>query len=65
MKEIRVISADKDGADLHREKMHRLYTRANGKADDGVIQEAINSVNKSAIWSLPEGAWERIFGGTK
>lgn len=64
MDEIKVISGDKDGADLRREQMSRYYVRCDGKADDGEINDAIASVGRSQ-WAMPADAWERIFGGEK
>ena len=60
--EIRVISADKDGADLRREKKKASrYVRCDGTADDVEINEAIQGLGNKT-WKLPPGAWERIFG---
>ncbi len=60
--EIRVISADKDGADLRHERTKSpQYVRCDGTGDDAEINEAISSVG-GKTWTLPRGAWERIFG---
>ena len=60
--EIRVISADKDGADLRREKRRSSkYLRCDGTADDVEINEALRSLG-GKVWTLPSDAWERIFG---
>ena len=60
--EIRIISADKDGADLRREKKKSSkYLRCDGTADDIEINEAIQNLG-GKTWSLPRGAWERVFG---
>jgi len=58
-----VISADLDGAELRREKRKNPYhVRCDGKADDQDINDAIQSVNKSARWTILADVWERIFG---
>ncbi len=63
MDEISVISGDKDGADLRREKARgRYYTRCDGKADDAEINEAIRGVGGRQFLGLGE-AYERVFGG--
>ncbi len=60
--EIRVISADLDGADLrHERSKNRRYIRCDGTADDVEINEAISGSGGKS-WRLPRGAWERIFG---
>lgn len=62
---VRVISADKDGAELRREKTkNRLYTRATGKHDEVAIHEAQSRATKlnAGMWTIPEDAYERIFG---
>ena len=63
MDDIKVISGDKDGADLRREKARsRHYVRCDGKADDQEINEALASAGKSS-WCIAAEDWERIFGG--
>ena len=65
MREVKVISSDLDGAELTREKIDNLYhIRCSGSHDDGNIQEAIDHKG-NGLWRLPEGAWDRIFGGDK
>lgn len=65
MDKITVISADKDGADLRREKAKsRYYRRCDGTADDVEINEAISSLGKRSYF-VPANIWERIFGGSK
>ena len=62
MDDVRVISSEIDGAALRRERRtNARYLRCDGKADDGEIQEAIESTGQS--WSLSATAWDRIFGG--
>lgn len=63
MDEIRVISSDKDGADLRREeRKSRYYTRCDGAADDGEINEAIQSLRGQSMFVSAED-YDRIFGG--
>ena len=65
MDNIKVISADLDGAQLRREKhKNPCYTRCAGRRADGDINEAINHVGKIRI-SIPPDRWEAIFGGAK
>ena len=60
--EIRIISSDLDGADLRHERTKsNRYMRCDGTADDAEINEAIASAG-SKSWTLPRGAWERIYG---
>ncbi len=60
--EIRVISADKDGADLRREKSKSSqYLRCDGTADEVQINDALRGTGRRT-WSLPIGAWESVFG---
>lgn len=61
MSEIKVISGDKDGRELRREKRGR-YLVCDGTADDAEINEALASTGRKN-WSIPARAWERIFGG--
>ena len=62
MDEIKVISADKDGADLRREKVrNRYYLRCDGTADECEINDAISSLGHR-VYSIRSQAWERIFG---
>jgi len=64
--DITVIPGEKDGADLRR-AMHKnpCHIRCDGKADNEEIQEAIDNSTRGKYFQLPEGAWERIFGGAK
>lgn len=63
MEEIRVISADKDGADLRREKLiNKYYLRAKGTKDDEEINEATHSSPERALWSISAEKWDEIFG---
>ena len=63
---IRVISGDKDGADLRREqRKDRYYSRCDGTADNDEINEAIQSANKGMTWAVPAEDYERIFGKEK
>jgi len=63
MEEVRLISSDADGKELRHEKyLNSYHLRCDGKQDDGEINEAIQRIGTSQ-WSLPDGAWERIFGG--
>ncbi len=63
--EVRVISADLDGAELRRAKnKNSFYLRCDGKEDNDEINEAIQGAGKQ-LWGLPNGAWEQIFGGTQ
>lgn len=65
MSEIKVISGDLDGSQLRQEKRRSgRYLLCDGTGDDVQINEAIQAAGKS-IWSLPAGAWERIFGSKK
>ena len=65
MDEVRVISSDKDGADLRREKRkNRYHVQCDGTADDYEINEAIQSVGGKQFRGLG-AAWERIFGRRK
>jgi hypothetical protein len=62
-KVIKVISSDKDGADLRREESgNKYYSRCDGKADDQQINEAIQSAGKDLSFFIPANDWERIFG---
>lgn len=63
MDEIKVISADKDGADLRRDIVRNLYyTRCCGTHDEREINDAINSLGK-VQWALRAEDWLRVFGG--
>ena len=63
LRTIRVISGQKDGADLRREqRKERYYSRCDGTADDANINEAIQSANKGMMWAVPAERWEEIFG---
>ena len=60
---IRVISGDKDGADLRREqRKERYYSRCDGTADDCEINEALQNANKGMTWAVRAEDYERIFG---
>ena len=62
---IRVISGQKDGADLRREqRKERYYSRCDGTADNDEINEAIQNANKGMMWAVPwrDGQFEQIFG---
>ena len=62
---IRVISGQKDGADLRREqRKERYYSRCDGTADNDEINEAIQSANKGMRVTMPwrDGQFEQIFG---
>ena len=64
MDEVRVISSDKDGADLRREKRkNRYHVRCDGTADDAEINDAIRSVGGQQFLGLRAEDYERIFGG--
>ncbi len=57
-----IISGDLDGADLRREVHFNIrYLRCNGSHDDNQINEALQSIGKSDIFSIPASSWERIF----
>ena len=61
--EVRVISADKDGADLRRERRKSSqYVRCDGTADEVQVNEALRGVTKGKVWAMPSEAWSRIFG---
>lgn len=61
MKNIRVISSDKDGADLRREVVRNKYhVRCYGTSDDREISEAISSLGVKQYSGLGDN-WERIF----
>lgn len=61
MDTIRVISGDKDGADLRRDQFqHPWHIRCDGKKDNERIQEAIDTGGHLFL-GLGD-AWERIFG---
>ena len=61
--EIKVISADMDGAELHREMFRNPYhARCTGKGDDAVINEALSQAGVSQF-AIPGERWEQIFGG--
>lgn len=63
MDEVRVISADKDGADLRREKVkNRYHVRCDGTADDCEINDVIQSLGGQSMFTSAED-YERIFGG--
>ena len=63
MEDVRVISGDKDGTDLRREKTKgRYYLRCDGAADDAEINEAISTVGGQQ-WFIRAEDYERIFGG--
>ncbi len=59
---VHVISSDLDGAELRREK-HKtpMHTRVTGTHDEAVLMEADQRAGKGQTWTLPEGAWDRIF----
>ena len=60
---IRVISGNKDGADLRREqRKERYYSRCDGTADNDEINEAIQNANKGMTWAVRAEDYERIFG---
>jgi len=60
---IRVISGQKDGADLRREQRKaRYYSRCDGTADNDEINEAIQNANKGMMWAVPAKRWQEIFG---
>ena len=60
---IRVISGQKDGADLRREQRKgRYYSRSDGTADNDEINEAIQNANKGMMWAVRAEDYERIFG---
>ena len=62
MEEVRVISSDKDGADLRREKRKsRYHVRCDGTADDCEINDAIQSLGGQSMFTSAED-YERIFG---
>ena len=64
LNKIRVISSDKDGADLRREKTKRTrYLRCSGKSDDGQINDVIDSLKHPMGYFFDAEAWQRIFGG--
>ena len=64
MENIRVISSDKDGADLRRDMArHKYHVRCHGVKDDGQINEAIASLGNSKLHFGLGKNWERIFGG--
>lgn len=56
---IKVISADKDGADLRRERREPWHTRCDGDGDNEQIQGAIDRVGKSVYGPLGD-AYDRI-----
>lgn len=63
MEEVRVITSDKDGADLRREKRKsRYHVRCDGRADDAEINEAIQGLGGQSMF-ISADDWERIFGG--
>lgn len=63
MDKVKIISADVDGKELRETKARNSYhLRCDGRDDDGEINEAIQTMNTSQ-WVLPDGAWQRIFGG--
>ncbi|KKL18450.1 hypothetical protein LCGC14_2475420 [marine sediment metagenome] len=65
MDEVRVISSDKDGADLRREKRKsRYHVRCDGTADDREINDAIASLGSPSMFTSAED-YERIFGGDR
>ncbi len=64
MRSINVISADSDGAELKRaQRKNSYFTRAPGKKDDLVINDAIDNAGKGKLFTIPAEDWERIFGG--
>uniref|UniRef100_A0A6M3LFY7 Uncharacterized protein n=1 Tax=viral metagenome TaxID=1070528 RepID=A0A6M3LFY7_9ZZZZ len=66
MKDIRVISGEKDGADLRREKAKQKYcATCTGTADNQQIEDALDFTGKGETWVLPEGAWNRIFANDR
>jgi hypothetical protein len=63
--EIRVISGDKDGADLRREKRKAsYYERCSGKADNEQIQGALDRAPQGSKFYISGSDYDRIFGGT-
>lgn len=62
--DIYVISSEKYGKELKREKhKHSYHTVCKGKRDDDVINEAIQSLRRGRSYAVSGEAWERIFEG--
>lgn len=62
--EIRVISGDKDGAELRRETYkNQHYVRCDGTRDNDEINDAIETSSKGQPFLGLGESWERIFGG--
>jgi len=60
---IRVISGNKDGAELRREQRKaRYYSRCDGTTDNDEINEAIQNANKGMTFAFRAEDYERIFG---
>jgi len=60
---IRVISGNKDGADLRREqRKNPMHLRCDGTADNHEINEAIQNANKGMMFAFRAEDYERIFG---
>ncbi len=63
MARIKVISGDKDGAELRREKHStKQYVQARGKNDQEDINDALRTSVKGQTFVIEGEAWERIFG---
>jgi hypothetical protein len=61
--QIKVISAEIDGAELRREQIRNPYhARCDGRGDDAEINEALGHVGVSRF-TIPGDRWEQIFGG--
>lgn len=63
MSEVKIISSEKDGAELKRLQKGN-YVRCDGKHDFAEISDAMTCSSMKG-WSLPDGAWEKIFGSKK
>ena len=65
-RQVNVISADLDGAQLGRRKrMNSLCVRCEGKNDDQNIQDAIYTSQRGCVYSIRSEDWERVFGSRK
>jgi len=65
-RQVNVITADLDGAQLRREKnKNSLHVRCKGKHDEHDINDAYRTADKDSAFfmNMSEEAWERIFGG--
>ncbi len=63
MSEIKVLSGDLDGRQLHQERRNNpRHICCDGTRDNEEIQTAIDGIDKPRGYNIPGHIWERIFG---